>query len=389
MSRTLDFISYTIAVLYTTILILCVIGIRKNMKKKQSLLQTNEYSKQKGVIEWRYRFYFTLCSATLLRIVCIICECILQQSFALKEAASRQQFSWSFADSFASLLFYSSFTFIVWFFAHLAFHQQPHLKTFITPFFTALNVALYISAITIAISSFATQRYDLLFDYELPLFTFCTCILAVSFIYLSFKISTSMRAERQQEEEYVETSQRNFSLSPYAYRILPDSSAHDSPQQLYSEQHRNIITTVSSYSPQPPVQCTTIFGSANTSNALVRQTPQPVMNAQAYAAFPISSANHIIARLIKLSVLCAVCWLIRGLYLLCLRIWPDLDRTPGNMPERAWLHLFYFITEYPACLGSLLWMICKPKKSREPYLSMQSQQAQGKQQYPIAKQPNY
>merc|ERR1712154_112262 len=67
-----------------------------------------------------------------------------------------------------------------------------------------------------------------------------------------------------------------------------------------------------------------------------------------------SSANHIIPRLIKLSLLCALCWIVRGAYLMSLRIWPKTDKTPFNIPELAWEAIFYCLTEYPPSLGALI-----------------------------------
>ena len=74
-----------------------------------------------------------------------------------------------------------------------------------------------------------------------------------------------------------------------------------------------------------------------------------------------SSAQHIMPRLIKLSMLCALCWLVRGAYLLALRFWPDTDRTPFAIPELAWEALFYCLTEFPPSLGALVLMISKPR----------------------------
>lgn len=76
------------------------------------------------------------------------------------------------------------------------------------------------------------------------------------------------------------------------------------------------------------------------------------------------SAQHIIPRLIKLSLLCALCWLVRGAYLLALRVWRDTDRTPFDIPERAWEALFYCLTEFPPSLGALVLMISKPRTNK-------------------------
>merc|ERR1712154_181074 len=75
-----------------------------------------------------------------------------------------------------------------------------------------------------------------------------------------------------------------------------------------------------------------------------------------------SSANHIIPRLIKLSLLCALCWTVRGLYMMALWIWPKTDRTPFGIDQLCWESLFFCIMEYPPSLGALILMIWKPKR---------------------------
>ena len=149
MSTQTAWVSYLVSVIYATILIGCMVGIRNNMVRKRALLLVNEYEKKKRVIRWRYRFYFTLFSAILIRIAAIISAVILNKTMVLSKATNQQEFIWSFVASIASMLFFTSFTFIIWFFAHLAFLDKPKIKNMITPFFTTLNVALYISSFSI------------------------------------------------------------------------------------------------------------------------------------------------------------------------------------------------------------------------------------------------
>merc|ERR1712244_99528 len=94
------------------------------------------------------------------------------------------------------------------------------------------------------------------------------------------------------------------------------------------------------------------------------------------------SANHIIARLIKLSLLCALCWIVRGAYLMAIRIWTSTDSAPFNLPDLAWEAIFYCLTEYPPSLGALILMISKPKDRKSANLSMHTQ---SQQEYPRAK----
>eukprot|EP00483_Globobulimina_turgida_P007164 UN07178 len=165
MANKADYVSYVAAVIYATILLGCLLGIRKNLLKKRILVATNEYQKQQRVIRWRYRFYLTLFSAILIRIVSLISAVILGKTMVLSKSGTQNEFIWSSIASVASMLFFTSFTFIIWFFASLTFHQQLKYKRLITPFFTALNVALYMSALSIAISSYAAAKWDLVFDY--------------------------------------------------------------------------------------------------------------------------------------------------------------------------------------------------------------------------------
>lgn len=144
-----DWIIYAVAAIYGTILIGCFVGIRNNTKKKRYLLQHNKYEKQQRVIRWRYRFYLTLFSAASLRIGTLISAAILNEDLQLSQADDKDDFFWSFLASIASMLFFSAFSFIIWFFAHLAFHQQPRTKALITPFLCTLNVAIYASTLSI------------------------------------------------------------------------------------------------------------------------------------------------------------------------------------------------------------------------------------------------
>ena len=149
MSHKSDWVSYVISVFYLLVLIGCILGIRKNMIKKRKLMDNNQYIKQRRVVVWRYRFYWTLLFACMVRIASLIAAVITGQTMVLAKSTSKQEFAWSLAASFGSNLFYTAFSFIIWFFAHLAFHDQPKKKKFSTPFLTTLNVALYISTFSI------------------------------------------------------------------------------------------------------------------------------------------------------------------------------------------------------------------------------------------------
>ena len=146
MSHKSDWVSYLISVFYVLILVGCLLGIRKNMMKKRNLVQSNEYLKQRRVVVWRYRFYWFLFAAASVRIASLIAAVIMGKTMIIWKDTTEEEFFWSLIGSIASNLFYTAFTFIIWFFAHLAFHAEPKKKKLITPFFTGINVILYISS---------------------------------------------------------------------------------------------------------------------------------------------------------------------------------------------------------------------------------------------------
>eukprot|EP01083_Nonionella_stella_P183230 661486_1 len=357
MSNKSDWVSYIVALLYMTILVGCGIGFRKNLHKKRALSDINEYEKQRRVICWRFRFYYTLFSATLIRIIGLLSAVITHQQMILAKAVNQQQFVWSAVASVSSLLYFTAFTFIIWFFAHLAFHQQLQYKRLITPFFTALNVTLYVCAFSIGISCIASTKWELVYDYVLPLFAICVWILAACFIFLSHRITFNIAQERQDTLDYMEYSRR-VSTTHSQHRVFRSPLIHKGS----------------------PINCIGgVIDETSVSNQYMIPLP-PNMEAQHnedgmcnVTKIDESQSSHIISRLIKLSVLCAICWFIRGTYLMALRIWPSTDKTPLNIPELAWEALFYCFTEYPPCLGALTLMIAKPKKQTMEYPAARQQ----------------
>eukprot|EP01084_Bolivina_argentea_P286784 492011_1 len=342
MSHKTDWVSYLIASIYSTILIGCLIGIRKNFLKKRALNSINEYRKQQRVIRWRYRFYFILFSSILIRIITIISAMILGKTMVLSKANSEQEFFWSCLASISSMLFFTAFTFIIWFFASLTFHKQQKYKRFITPFFTTINVALYISAISIGISSYAANAWDLVYDYELPLFAICSWILAICFIFLSYKISGNIHRERTETAEYIEHSRR--------FSVTHSQTSHVSQQQQ-----------------QQPMNHSPLMDNQNESQHRI-PLPMPVHYGAHANEEKLNTTNiqnrsmYVITRLVRLSWLCALCWIVRGGYLMALRIWSTTDKSPFDIPELAWEAIFYFGVEYPPSLMALIFMIAKPKR---------------------------
>lgn len=236
---------------------------------------------------------------------------------------------------------------------------------------------MYINIIYIAISSFAAQQWDLVYDYELPLFAVCGWILAICFIYLSYVIKGSIKQERRATDVYIENSRR-MSLSHQAHRIYGGAgSANNSPLMgsqnvnVNNNGNRNIgIYGAGGSGPNSPM----MESSMNSKNRALPNTIPPSLNMNNQSQISSvtmnqSSAKHITDRLVKLSFLCALCWIARGLYLMSIRIWPTTDRTPFAIPELAWEALFYFLTEYPPSVGSLWLMMRKPRRGRQ-HLSM-------------------
>lgn len=190
--------------------------------------------------------------------------------------------------------------------------------------------------------------------------------MALCFIYLSFKISSSIQRERQDTVDYnIETSRR-LSVSQQQHRIygVGTGSANNSPLMGSQNQSNNNYKglPIHNYGGGGGMDMETSM--SKNRNPLPNPSTTQIQNANE------SSAKHIIPRLIKLSLLCAFCWIVRGMYLMAIRIWPTTDKTPFNIPELAWEAIFYFLTEYPPSLGSLILMISKPKKGRGAHLSM-------------------
>lgn len=99
-------------------------------------------------------------------------------------------------------------------------------------------------------------------------------------------------------------------------------------------------------------------------NILSRHDPPRIQSNNNNVNLSQSPVRHIIPRLIKLSLLCAICWILRGLYLMSVRVWETTDKSPFGIPSLAWEAIFYCLTEFPPSLSALVLMIAKPKKGK-------------------------
>ena len=200
---------------------------------------------------------------------------------------------------------------------------------------------------TTGISSAASSSWNLLYDYELPLFVIAGWILAMCFIYLSIKISSSIQRERNDQVEYIENSRRASSFnSPHHSPLI--GSARRSQRSQGGVPINYGGNEEASFS--------------KSRNFIDRHKPPTIPNN--VVDLRQSPVRHIIPRLIKLSLLCAICWIVRGFYLMCVRIWISTDRSPFGCPELAWEAIFYCLMEFPPSVSALILMISKPNKGK-------------------------
>ena len=311
-----DWICYAVSGVYATLLLGCVIGIRKNLKNREYLILTHDYVKNAKVIVWKTRFYSSLFCATLCRIAAIIGATILNKKLLLSKAENESEFLWQIAASLGSMLYFSSFSLIIWFFAQISYHQRDH-KELITIFIVVINVLLYCSTITLAIADFITSDFALIYEVELPFFSACNWILSFLFVFFSCKIAQSVEVERRDQVDY---------------HIEHSHSGHPSLKQNKFLNNPKGIT---------------------------------------------GDTQYIVPRLMKLSILCAVCWIVRGVYTMILRIRPNDNLIPiEDMEPLAWEAVFFCLTEYPPSLGALFLMILKPTKKQKVTAESQDQYPQ-------------
>jgi len=300
-TMSLDWICYVVSGVYATLFIGCLIGLKINFTKKKALKASGVYAKNKRVIRWKAQFFWLLFFATIVRITAIIAATVESKKLLISSPDSETEFLWQIAASFGSLLYFTAFMLIIWFFSQIIFYQRDS-KQLVTTTVIVVNVILYSVSITLGIADFINHEWNLIYDVALPLFSVSNIVLAICFVVLSCKIAQSLQSERKETIDYhIEQSQSS----------------------RYQRQIR---------------------------------APQPAPNK------PAGDTAHIVPRLVKLSVLCATMWTIRGGFTLALRIWPDASLKPKPFSSLQWESLFYCITEYPPSLGALLLMILKPKK---------------------------
>ena len=306
-----------------------------NYHKKKELKQLGgtSYYQNSKVLQWKNRFYFSLFLATICRICAIIGATVLKKKLLLSKAKDKSEFYWQIAAAFGSLLYFTSFSLIIWFFARVAYYKQ-NSKQMITLIITSINLILYCSQVMLAISDSITKEWDLIYDVALPLFSICNFILSFFFVFFSCKIAQSIRSERKETVDY--HIEHSYSAT----------------------------------------------GSRN--NSRHKSRPQPVLksNIAPIRSGAAGDAAYIVPRLVKLSILCASMWIIRGCYTLSLRLHPSSSYlNPIKTNPLVWEVIFFCITEYPPSLGALFLMISKPKRTNALDVIHHGQESQ----YPRAK----
>ena len=340
---TTDWICYVVSGIYATLLIGCLIGFKINYHKKQELklLGSTNYEKNKKVLQWKNRFYFSLFCATICRISALIGATIYNKKLLLSKAETENEFAWQMAASFGSLLYFTSFSLIIWFFARVAYYKRD-TQQMITLIITSINVILYCSQIMLGIADSITKEWDLVYDVQLPLFSICNFILAILFVFFSCKIASSIKSERRETVDYhiehsysATVSRNNNNSSRKAVPVLKQGG-----------------------------------GGANNGNNNNNNNN--------------GDNTYIVPRLVKLSILCASMWIIRGSYTMILRIIPNNHYlNPMQNDALVWESVFYCITEYPPSLGALFLMILKPKRRNTDIIHHNSYGQEP--QYPKAK----
>eukprot|EP01084_Bolivina_argentea_P198420 339770_1 len=216
----------------------------------------------------------------------------------------------------------------------------------------------------------ASKEWDLLYSVEIPIFAVCGWILSVGFVLLSCKITSSIEDERRTTIDYIEHSRR----------VSVTGSRREKQRQNRDRNNTPLIYEKNA----------SMYGAGGQSgdheqSISVNQYPPPIppqQQQQDIQTQNTSDASHIIPRLVKLSLLIGICWFIRGLYVMALRIWPSTDTSPFDMPDLAWEAIFYCCTEYPPSLGALILMISKPKRRGLKHIKSAQQDYPDAKDYP-------
>ena len=211
-----DAVCYCVVALYLILLILSLVGIRINRQKRSSLLKespSDKYIRNKGAIAWRFRFFLFICLAVICRIASLIVSIVNNQPFRLSCVDKGKYEKYQAIATIPSLLFFSGFTCIAWFFAHMSFYKNIKLRRIITPFFASINVMLYAVIIVLIITSYITNNYYLVYYVGNPLYGICDYLLSFCFIFFGWKIKRNVRNEEiKSKEEYNEKIRRRSSV---------------------------------------------------------------------------------------------------------------------------------------------------------------------------------
>ena len=184
--------------LYSLIVLICLYGFHLIRQKELQLHEAGTYQERRSVIRWKYRFlFFTLCASGM-RIVVLSFANIHNESLKLARTDDFKTWTYQPFNSIVECLFFSSFNFIVWFFAKMTFQQSSSFipsTSWITAFFFALNIALYVSQLILIICSGATHKWSLQFYIGNIITAICDLFLGISFPILSIKLKQTMDKE--------------------------------------------------------------------------------------------------------------------------------------------------------------------------------------------------
>ena len=143
MSTSSTWVIYLIAGLYALAAIAALYGLYASRIKKKEYLDNGIYDKRRRAHEWRNRFLTFTTLAIMFRISSLVLSAVFGKPIRLRKPKSSKEFYYQFIAIIPSNLMFTSFSLIVWFFAHIVFMRRDRLRRNLTPFFVAINVALY------------------------------------------------------------------------------------------------------------------------------------------------------------------------------------------------------------------------------------------------------
>ena len=87
----------------------------------------------------------------------------------------------------------------------------------------------------------------------------------------------------------------------------------------------------------------------------------------------LNTMSYIMPRLVVLSMICGICWLLRACYLIMIECNSHLfyDKLmPSSMDDQSWESLYWCVTEWLPCMAALYFMLTQAKpKDKSRYFS--------------------